>query len=129
MQVYFPFITGEIARNYPLGKIEEQTILLNITDTESLVSIPQEFLDTGLEMALLFLASDTTFFEVFVIQKNYNLPDRLQTIENQLTLLQNQLNLELPVIQSKLDLILTLVNLPPVPLPIPPTQQQFFFLN
>lgn len=36
LQVYFPYGGGEIILNLPLGKIEEQAILLNFTDTETL---------------------------------------------------------------------------------------------
>lgn len=86
LQIYLPFTAGEQVRNYPLGKITEQAILLNLTDTESLVSIPSEFLDTDLEMSLLFLASDTTFLEVFVIKKKYNLANDLALIKDQLSI-------------------------------------------
>ena len=70
LQVYFPAAGSERVRNLPLGKISEQSILLNITDTESVVAIPSEFVGTGLEMALLFLASSNTYLEAYVIGKN-----------------------------------------------------------
>ena len=67
LQVYFPSNSGERVRNLPLGKITEQSILLNQTDTESVVAISQEFLGTGVEMALLFLASSNTYLEAYII--------------------------------------------------------------
>ena len=107
LQVYLPFTAGEQVRNYPLGKITEQAILLNLTDTESLVSIPEEFLDTDLEMSLLFLASDTTFLEVYVIEKKYNLADDLTLIKDQLSTIQLQEN----VLEAISNLLLQLSQL------------------
>ena len=78
LQVYFPTATSQRIRNFPLAKISEQSILLNQTDTESVVAIPDEFLGTGLEMALLFLASSITFLEAYIVTKNYNTIQRLQ---------------------------------------------------
>ena len=77
LQVYFPVAGGERIRVLPLGKISEQSILLNQVDTESVVSIDQEFLGTGLEMALLFLPSSNTYLEAYVVTKNYTI-QRLQ---------------------------------------------------
>ena len=77
LQVYFPTATGERIRVLNIGKISEASILLNITDTESVVSIPQEYLGTGLEMALLFLSSSTTYLEAYIVTKNYTI-ERLQ---------------------------------------------------
>ena len=96
LQVYLPLVFEEQVRNYPLGKITEQAILLNLTDTESLVSIPSEFLDTGLEMSLLFLASDNTYLEVYVIEK-YSLESRLNQLENVLNLIMDFLGILAPV--------------------------------
>jgi hypothetical protein len=75
LQVYLPTSNGEKTRVLPLGKIEEQNILLNLVDTESVFFIPEEYQDTGLEMALLFVPSNftTVYFEVFVIKKIINL--------------------------------------------------------
>ena len=67
LQVYFPTATGERTRKIDLGKLKDGEIKLNEVDTESLVSIPSEFVDSGLEMALLFLGSSTTFLEVYVV--------------------------------------------------------------
>lgn len=88
LQVYLPGIVGETARNIPLGKIEAQAITLNIADTETASVIPAEFLDTGLEMALLFLASDTTFLYVTVIQPDCS----LCSISGQINQVQNSLD-------------------------------------
>ncbi len=70
--------------------------MLNLTDTESLVSIPSEFLDTDLEMSLLFLASDNTYLEVYVIEK-YSLESRLNQLENLLNLIIDFLGIPAPV--------------------------------
>ncbi len=110
LQVYFPAVIGSQVRNIPLGKIEEQSILLNVTDTETANIIPSEFLDTGLEMALLFLASNTTFIQAAVVKKDCSLSDicqRLEAIEQALADLGNPVT-------------------PPVP---SPAQQAFFFLQ
>ena len=56
-----------------LGKIEEQAILLNVTDTETANLIPIEYQNTGLEMALLFLASDAIYLYAIVVKPDCNL--------------------------------------------------------
>ena len=88
LQVYFPTAQSQRVRNLPLGKITEQSILLNQTDTESVVAIPEEFLGTGLDMALLFLASSTTFLEVYVITKNFT----VERLQNDIDQIKEQLN-------------------------------------
>lgn len=110
LQVYFDLGGREIARNLPLGKIEEQAILLNKTDTETLFFIPQEFVNSEHEMSLLFLASNNTFLEVFIVKQSINLID------------------ELNIIKNKLDLIITncITNAPSDSIE---TQQQFYFIN
>lgn len=95
LQVYFPAAGAERVRNLPLGKISEQSILLNITDTESVTAIPSEFIGTGLEMALLFLASSNTFLEAYVIGKNCTvcqLKTEVDGIKSTLANLQQQLD-------------------------------------
>lgn len=117
LQVYFPAIISEQVRNIPLGKISEQSVLLNISDTETASVIPNEFLDTGLEMALLFLASDSTFLEAAIIKKNCSIASICITLET---------------IISRLDGIETAINNIGVPVnsAIPTIQQQsFFFLQ
>lgn len=109
LQVYFNLGGRELVRVLPLGKIEEQAILLNKTDTETIFTIPQELVNSGHEMALLFLASDNTFLEVYIIKKIYNLEDELIKINN------------------KLDLILSR-QLQPTP-SSPNISEQFFFIN
>lgn len=88
LQVYFPTTLGEQVRNLPLGKIEEQAVLLNITDTQSLVTIPSEYLNTGLEMALLFLASSSTFLQVNVLSPECT----LCSLDSKLTTISESLN-------------------------------------
>lgn len=107
LQVYFPTESSEKIKNYPLGKIEEQVVLLNLTDTESLVSIPSEFLDTDLEMALLFLGGNSIFLEAFVIEKKYNLSEELTAIKESLSTIQqsNSLVELITELQSALSLI------------------------
>lgn len=87
LQIYLPSNNQPIIRVISLGKIEEQNFSLNSIDTESIVFIPEEYQDTGIEMALLFVPSDftTTYLEAFVIKKNANLQtiaERLLAIEN-----------------------------------------------
>lgn len=116
LQVYFPAIIGEQTRVINLGKITEQSILLNLTDTETANIIPNEFLDTGLEMALLFLSSDTTFIQAAIVKKTCSLTE----ICSDLTQVKNALNL-----------IANFLGVPIAPLPVIPssTQQAFFFLQ
>lgn len=123
LQVYFPTALGEQVRNLPLGKIEEQAIKLNITDTQSLVTIPSEYLGSGLEMALLFLASSTTFLQVVVISPECTLCQ----LKTQIETVDNRLN----DIESTLQQILTAVNEPSAPVVVAGTtpQQQFFFIQ
>ena len=100
LQVYLPSVLGEVVRNIPLGKIEEQAILLNITDTETFNVIPDELQNTDLEMALLFLASDTSFVYAEVIKPNCNLcviASQLNVVNQKLDLILNNLGVPLPV--------------------------------
>lgn len=95
LQVYLPGILGETTRNIPLGKIESSAIRLNITDTETANLIPLEYQNTNLEMALLFLASDTTYLYALIIKPECN----LCLLQNQL----NQLNIKVNLILSELN--------------------------
>jgi hypothetical protein len=70
LQVYFPNIAGERVRNLPLGRISEGSILVNQIDTETVIPIPNEFVDSGLEMALLFLSSDYTYIDAYIVKPN-----------------------------------------------------------
>ncbi len=123
LQVYFPVGASERVRNLPLGKVEEQAILLNVTDTQSVVTIPNEYVDSGLEMALLFLASYSTFLEVYVLGRDCTLCQ----IKAQNTAIKSQLD----DMQNTLAQILTAVSTPTVPIPlgISGMAQQFFFMQ
>ena len=113
LQVYFPTPLGEQVRNLPLSKIESQAILLNVTDTQSLVTIPSEYRDTGLEMALLFLASSTTFLQVVVVSPDCSLcelDNRIDALQQQLTNGLNQLTQNQAAMQNTLNQILTIVG-------------------
>lgn len=110
LQVYIDLPSGEIARNLPLGKIEEQSIFLNKTDTETILTIPEEFQNTGLPMALLFLASDSVFLEAFAVKKEFDILD------------------ELTIINDKLNIIIA-DCVTPAPVAPSPVQQAFFFIN
>ncbi len=92
LQVYFPAITGEQVRNIPLGQISKQAILLNVIDTEQVQTIPSEYLNTGLEMALLFLSSDNTFIQAAIIKPDCS----LREICTRLTAIEQALNVVLP---------------------------------
>ncbi|MEM7762092.1 MAG: hypothetical protein AAF298_28845 [Cyanobacteria bacterium P01_A01_bin.40] len=116
LQVYFPTATSERVRNLALGKLKDGQIKLNETDTETVVAIPSEFIDSGLEMALFFLSSDTTFLDVFVLGQDCTLCG---------------VNSRLDALETKIDLVLAALNVT-VPIPaIAPTneQQAFFFLQ
>ena len=89
LQIYLP---NEKIRNIPLGKITEQAVLLNLTDTESVSIIPEEFQDTDLEMALLFLPSDSFTLEVFAITKDVTLSSINQQLEELKNKLDNGIN-------------------------------------
>ncbi len=117
LQLYLTGINGQLVRNIPLGKVEEQAILLNVTDTETATAIPAEYLNSGLEMRLLFLASEATFLYAYVIQPDCTLCG---------------INRRLDTLETKIDLILNNLNVPvPAPLPVAGTtsQQAFFFLQ
>jgi hypothetical protein len=60
LQVYLPTNSGETTRNLPLS-------VFNPHDTETLITIPAEYVDSDLEMALLFLASSTITLEAHVV--------------------------------------------------------------
>lgn len=142
LQVYFPTATSERVRNLALGKLKDGQIKLNETDTETVVPIPSEFVDSGLEMALFFLASDTTFLEVYVLGKDCTLcgvksdvaaiSPRLDDIESkidQLAVANTNNNSNLSTI---LNLILNAVGIPaPPPVLVEATadEQAFFFLQ
>jgi len=110
LQVYTTVNSEEIVRNFPLGKIEQQAILLNKVDTQSIYTIPLEFQSTDVEMAILFLASDNVYLEAYIIKQDYNLSELLTTIN------------------EKLDLILDRLDTPVTNTPTP-EQQQFFWIN
>ena len=100
LQIYFPALIGEQVRNIPLGKISEAAVLLNIADTESVTAIPNEYLDTGLEMALLFLPSSDTFLQAAVIKPNCTLNtvcNDLAAIDSRLARIESALNIPIPV--------------------------------
>ena len=82
LQVYFPTQTKERTRNLALGKLKDGQITLNETDTETVEPIPNEFLDSGLEMALFFLPSDTTYLEVFVLTQDCKMSSLCNRLDN-----------------------------------------------
>ncbi len=108
LQIYVQGILGEIVRNVPLGRIEEQSILLNLADTEICSIIPAELLETGLEMALLFVpsAAETAFIYASVIKPDCSicaLDARLDVIESKIDLIDAKLNILIPVIPVSID--------------------------
>ena len=108
LQVYFPRVVGEKVRNLPLGKLSEGQLLLNQADTESLVTIPSEYIGSDLEMALFFLPSDTTRLEVFVIGANCTLcgiKTQLQRFEERVDDRFDSVELSLGNMRADLNLI------------------------
>lgn len=133
LQVYFPAGPGERVRNLRLGSLKDGVIKLNETDTETVIPIPNEFVDSDLEMALFFLSSDTTFLEVYVLGAECGLKndvlalgDRLDALEAKIDNLVTQNSDNASNLTTILNLILTAVG---VPVPIPAASQQFFFLQ
>ena len=107
LQLYLTGISGEPVRNIPLGKIQESAILLNLTDTETVSTIPIEYIDTGLRMRLLFLASSTTFLYAYAIK-----PDcTLCQLDNKITALAQQQ-------ATLLNLVTGIFNFLGVPAPV-----------
>ncbi len=88
LQVYFPTAAGERVRNLALGKLKDGQIKLNEVDTETVVPIPNEFLDSGLEMALFFLASESITLEVYVLGQDCTLCE----LENKIDSLDSKLD-------------------------------------
>lgn len=122
LQIY---LSIEQIRNIPLGKITEQAVLLNLTDTESVSIIPEEFQDTDLEMALLFLPSESFTLQAFIITKDVT----LNSLSEQLIEINRRLN-EIPVntnftnvTNNTVDINLPFLGLPslPVALELNPT--------
>ncbi|MGK7951400.1 MAG: hypothetical protein AB4368_22100 [Xenococcaceae cyanobacterium] len=70
LQIY---LDNSSIRNIPLGRIEEQVMWINSIDTEIIQAINYEFVDTNLEMALLFLPSEAFTLEAFIVKKNITL--------------------------------------------------------
>ena len=97
LQVYFPAVIGEQVRVIPLGRISEQSILLNLKDTETASVIPAEFLDTSLEMALLFVPSSDTFIQAAVIKPDCTICE---------------LKAQVTALDTKLNLVLASLNIP-----------------
>ena len=101
LQVYFPTETGERLRNLALGKLKDGQITLNETDTVTVEPIPNEFLDSGLEMALFFLPSEPIFLEVYVLGKDCTVCgldvklDAIATVLNDLAAAQQNNNADL----------------------------------
>lgn len=128
LQVYFPATDGERVRNLALGKLKDGQIKLNEVDTETVVPIPNEFLDSGLEMALFFLASESYSLEVYVLVQDCTLCE----LENKIDDLDNKLS----SLTSRVEEITAIVNLilNAVSIPAPPalpglTEQAFFLLQ
>ena len=130
LQVYLPTSSTEQVRVIPLGKLKDGEIKLNETDSETLLSIPYELIDTGLEMALYFTSSDTTFLEVFVIGIECSLcqvQGDILAISEDLNAQFNEVNSRLNSMQSTLNQILAIVGADVV---IPSSiEQQFFFIQ
>lgn len=81
IQVFLPVSATEEIRNLPFSKVIESSILLNETDTESFVIIPEELSITGIEMAILFLASQPVDFEVYIIEKDSDINDIMSLLD------------------------------------------------
>ena len=137
LQVYFPTVAGERVRNLPLGKLKDGQIKLNEVDTETVVPIPNEFLDSGLEMALFFLASESYSLEVYVSCQDCTLcelEDKINDLDSKLNILTNRVedltntnSDSINNLTAILNLILNAVGVP-VPPALPGLTEQVFFL-
>ena len=128
LQVYFPTNTGEQIRNLRLGSLFDGEIKLNETDTETVVPIPSEFLDSGLEMALFFLPSEPIFLEVFVIGVECTLCQVQGGIFSLIDEV-NELKDSFNNISTILNLILNSLGVTPPTIAGTTDQQDFFFLQ
>lgn len=128
LQVYFPTATGERLRNLALGKLSDGQIRLNQTDTETVVPIPDEFIDSGLDMALFFLPSDPIFLEVYVLGADVS----IKSLDEKIDELTRQLN-DVETGNNNTDIILNLIlNALGIPAPIisgTGGEQEFFLLQ
>ena len=128
LQVYFPTASGERVRNLRIGSLKDGEIKLNETDTATVVPIPNEFLDSGLEMALFFTPSETIFLEVYILGQEVT----IKTLDDKLDTIATLLN-DLDTARDNSDLILNLIfNSLGLPLPISSTTAsaaESFFLT
>ena len=139
LQVYFPTTTGERVRNLALGKLKDGQIKLNEVDTETVVPIPNEFLNSGLEMALFFLASESITLEVYVLGQDCTLcelEDKIDGLDNKLNTLTSRVEDLANANSDSINTITTVLNLilNAVGIPVPPalpglTEQAFFLLQ
>lgn len=106
LQVYIVTQAGESPRNYPLGKLKDGEIKLNETDTETIKSIPKEFLESGLEMAFLFLPSEAIPLDVWVVFPDCDLCE----IKAQIQAFQDTVASEFDDIDDRLNVISTNIN-------------------
>ncbi len=130
LQVYLPANSGERIRNLPLGKLVEGQIKLNQTDTETIAAIPYEYVGSGLEMALFFLASSTTYIEAYAVGSDCTLCQ----IREEILALSQEVNARfdgvdgrLSNIENVLSQILATVNTPDPPIIVPAASEQAFF--
>jgi hypothetical protein len=77
VQVHISIEELEFTRNYPLSKIKDDGAFFNRVDTDTLFILPRELLDTSAKLSLVFLSSDNTFLEAYILVK-----DDLNTSEN-----------------------------------------------
>ena len=85
LQVYIPQGSGEIVRNLPISNSIA-------ADTETLITIPSEYVDSNLQMALAFYGSDSTYLEAFVLGQSVTL-NTLEHKINQITQLLTDMSL------------------------------------
>lgn len=99
LQVYLNKENIEKVRVHHLGTIDN---IKNIIDTETIFTIPLEYQNTGVEMALLFVPSQQTtlYLEAIIVKQNVDLNvilDLLGTTNLKLNLLLESLNVPVPL--------------------------------
>ena len=126
LQVYFPTAAGERVRNLALGKLKDGQIKLNEVDTETVVPIPNEFLDSGLSMALFFLSSESITLEVYVLGQDCTLcelENKIDSLDSKLNDLTSRVEDLVNANSDSINNLTALINLilNAVGIPVPPT--------
>jgi hypothetical protein len=82
IQTFIKVGQTEFNRLTRIAKVEEQSILLNLADTDSVNTLPSEFVEVSeVEYALLFLPTDNTYLEAYAIYPDTTLLELEEKIQ------------------------------------------------